>query len=793
MSNNYEEEIEKIKKTIKEKQRNQGEIRMILKADLQRPVESIWLSVQENNLFENITYFIKDNNKSLLKSLKIIIKNNFSSYEVPINLLNFADLEPYEFSLPRLLERNKIIIKNLNKYEIEIHVDYLSSIKEFSIIYPFDFHPLKLNSELKNQIKDIFIKVNIKESNNKLENTKLINENNELKEFELQLKTGIEKKKNSPQHEYDKIDNIYLKYLFILKKNNFELSEYFDYFENIILKFYSDKFTFTELGNYLYLYTWDNFKKLKEPKTLEFLKNKFKESTLIDQDYFSKKLDASLESFYSIRKKFLNDGECLKSKLKQIKNEITIKNYTEIDYSVNEIIDNLLNKLFTDYEKSKEPKENSENYPIKNNSDKSSNNITTETQQSIQQTNMNAFIEFISILFLNVKTKTLKEYDLSQNQLLKENAITCMTAIKNTGETMNKLTLSYNKFEDEGCWGLGRALFYNKNITDLDLSVNMLTDDNMASLLIGLNKSPTNLLRLNLSNNYSLTKDSSIHIANLIRVCPNLKYLNLNKNPLGDGFNYISHTLIELYKHNLCALEDLLILQTKLDSDSLKVFSKVLSFPKCKLKTLVLSENNMNNQGGKSIFKAIEKNKSLEEIVMYKCELDNSLEEQILLALRKNSSLVSVNFYDNKLSDPDLLLEILNYGQSTFKSKSTHYLSTEKNSTSGNADIIYSTDLASHISLDNASTMINTQFMDLESPDDLDIATNNKLKNLDFSKNKFKFQVNEIFLDVMQHQSVEMLDICQNYDPSSDPHHLAGQEKLKKIIIDKQDKVKILY
>jgi hypothetical protein len=245
---------------------------------------------------------------------------------------------------------------------------------------------------------------------------------------------------------------------------------------------------------------------------------------------------------------------------------------------------------------------------------------------------------------------------------MSDNSLTCISALK-INESVTKVSFTMNKLGDEGCWGLGRVFNFNQKILDLDLSLNMMTDENLNSFLLGLGKAQTSLVKLNLSNNYSLTKKSGKIIAQIIEKSPYLKYLNINKNPIESGFNFISNSLMKLFSEEKTSLQDLLALQIKLDSNSLKIFSEVLKHPKCTLKSLVLSENKLNNQGGCKLIRAVGKNSSLEELILYKCEIGNDMVDDLKFMLSNTKTLISVNLYENKINDPELFLELISYCQ----------------------------------------------------------------------------------------------------------------------------------
>jgi hypothetical protein len=788
-----------------------------------------------------------------LKEINLILFSIIDRYEIKLNLINLAnscnDYQKNSESLPsikKFLYENNIKVQNTKDYSYTIHLIFKSPLKEIKCIFEKGNNNqlFKYHTELRNKIDDVLIKSIINSKVNGKDGQ--LNLVTTIKNLELKIKAFLKQKKTNDRSQANQNNSISMnqpsnnlsnsnfsdsknnsssilenssvlydmKFFeefkkIILEKGSDLTEDNYDLFENMVIKIISDKFTFAEYGNYVYLYLYDNLKKLKDPKTLETLRNKFKDNKDLNFENFEK-IKSEMINYYEIRQgvldlflkntsiSYIESSKNIAKHILQI-NQSNCKENLNISGSISGVSG--ISGGSTNFT------------GISGSTTCKDVNSISKSSQSMLDPQLDKFAtNFFMLIFITSKLKSLSEFDLAQNQVLNDFSLVCVSALK-MNETITKASFTMNKLGDEGCWGLGRVFIYNHKLVDVDLSLNMMTDENLNSFLIGLGNSTTSLVKLNLSNNYSLTKNCGKYIAQIIEKSPYLKYLNINKNPIESGFNYISNTLLKLFDENKTPLEDLLALQIRLDSNSLKIFSEVMKHPKCTIKSLVLSENKFNNQGGSKLLRSIGKNKSLNELIVYKCEINNDLGEDLIFMLTNNRSLVSVNLFENKISDPDSFLRLISFCQGQ-SSKAGEILKNSKHEEeydetfklfplTGNQteqDKSFQVAQKMHTTFLNPANLVNLihepseRVISSNTNDDQGYpsSSNNNLKNFDLSSNKCRFEIEGTFLNIMQNVDVEMLDICKNYEDEENINQLRENE-FRDLIYQKQNSNKIIY
>ena len=266
----------------------------------------------------------------------------------------------------------------------------------------------------------------------------------------------------------------------------------------------------------------------------------------------------------------------------------------------------------------------------------------------INYDDVKALEEIVMSIHIHLKIKNLTELELNQFYILNDNFIILAAALK-VNTSIKKLSLSSNKIGVEGCWSLNRVFTYNKTLLDLDLSYNFLTDDCIRVLTNLDSNEKCSLLKLNLSNNPSITQISGAYIASFIPLCPNLINLNISKTLISNGFLQITSSLITHISK--VKLQTLIVFGTKLDNDSIYLFCDYIQDKRCKLKSLVLSDNNLNNKGGDKLFDCLCSNESLEELYLFSCNLELRHAEKVCKLIAENKSLEKIYLYKNGLGE----------------------------------------------------------------------------------------------------------------------------------------------
>ena len=213
-----------------------------------------------------------------------------------------------------------------------------------------------------------------------------------------------------------------------------------------------------------------------------------------------------------------------------------------------------------------------------------------------------------------------------------------------------------NYFNDHATFELHKALMFNKNIKIISFQeclISSLSLDTFNEDFILFNN--YNVKELNLSSNL-LKSDSDINLSKLITHFKGLKSLVLSNNTLKSGLGSFFATLKNLYRKNQSNLEELYLVNCELDDISFYELGELLKSKYCKLKCLCLNENKIPSNI--NIFKALKKNRSLEEIYFYGCGINSEKTDEIE-SLINNTNLQYLYLYANKIHDFNQYIRIL--------------------------------------------------------------------------------------------------------------------------------------
>ena len=446
-----------------------------------------------------------------------------------------------------------------------------------------------------------------------------------------------------------------------------------------------------------------------------------------------------------------------------------------------------LEKLFCEMKKFYEEKEED----FKNNSD---DNV--RLQQIIDKN------RFMNICFTYYKLQKGKKLDFTEYKFNRTSIQPLLSALK-FKENIIELNLSHNDIGNEGCYCLGNLLRINKNLsililsfckivntslkfllkglkhngeyekyylTQLNLSDNIITEEGgeyLGAILIYFNK----LQWFNISNNkinnngakklfqsynYILNKEYSNNDSNNLN---NNQSLNLSNNSNGNNdynlnLNISSNNNMNIINSNtnnknLHNLETLILIGIGIYSEEcLSILGETIKHPKCGLKALVLSQNNIgsmnpnnleyfnNLKDTKYLLQCIKENKTINELLLLSCQIGNNIIEDIYQMLKVNKSIEYLVLYNNNINQQIPFLKLLSL------------------------------------------------FSDL--PENHG-QINNYLKVLDLSKNNCPIEIDYKFLNIIEKLQLSSLDISQN-ELSRE-----GSDRFKNLANRIGDKLKIIY
>ena len=413
---------------------------------------------------------------------------------------------------------------------------------------------------------------------------------------------------------------------------------------------------------------------------------------------------------------------------------------------------------------------------------------------------------FMNICFTYYKLQKGKKLDFTEYKFNRIAIQPLLSALK-FKENIIELNLSNNDIGNEGCYCLGNLLRINKNLSILILSFCKIVNTSLKFLLKGLKHNGEYekyyLTHLNLSDN-NITEEGGEYLGAILIYFNKLQWFNISNNKINNNgakklfqsYNYIlnkeystndnninlnnnlnlnssnnnsnninynfnlnvssnNNTLnINIINSNsnskhLHNLETLILIGIGIYSEEcLTILGNTIKHPKCGLKALVLSQNNIGSDNPnnleyynnlkdiKYLLQCIKENKTINELLLLSCQIGNNIIEDIYQMLKVNKSIEYLVLYNNNINQQIPFLKLLS--------------------------------LFSDLPENNGQT-------------------NNYLKVLDLSKNNCPIEINCRFLNIIEKLQLSSLDISQN-ELSRE-----GSDRFKNLANSIGDKLKIIY
>jgi len=409
--------------------------------------------------------------------------------------------------------------------------------------------------------------------------------------------------------------------------------------------------------------------------------------------------------------------------------------------------------------------------------------------------------KFLCSCFVFYKLQKCKQLDFTEYKFNKLTIQPLLSALK-FKENVIELNLSYNDIGNEGCYCLGDLLKINKNLSILTLSFCSIDNNALKFLLRGLKFKSLldkfNLTQLNLSDN-NITEDGGEYLGQILIHFNKLQWLNISNNKINNkgaiklfqaykeildtdyykinekessnsqnnlqncfyNLNITNNNSSSFNLNNLNLnsnnsnnnqkqfnnLEALILIGIGIYSEEcLTILGNIIKHPKCGLKTLVLSKNEIgksspydhqdNLRDIKYFLHCLEQNKTITELLLLTCQIGNDITEEIYQMLKVNRTIEYLVLYNNNINQQMVFLKLLSL------------------------------------------------FSDI--PENKGII-NNCLKVLDLSKNNCTIEINNKFLNIIEELQLSSLDISQN-ELSRE-----GSDNFKNLANRIGDKLKIIY
>ena len=337
-----------------------------------------------------------------------------------------------------------------------------------------------------------------------------------------------------------------------------------------------------------------------------------------------------------------------------------------------------------------------------------------------------------------------------------------------------------NNFGKEGILELHKLMIFNKSIKKISIKSCRIKSEYLYTFLNNLNIFENdNIEELDLSSNY-LRSDADEYLVKLISSLRKLKILNLSFNKLECGLGPFFTALKNLYRQKKTKIETLILVNCELDDISFYELGELLKSKYCLIKILCLNENAIPTNS--NFFKAIKKNKSLEELYLYGCGITSDKADEIDRIIN-NTNLESLYLYSNKIHDFNQYIRLI-YRLSKIKNEN------EKKE----KDVKYNISCLNNLNLNNAETYnqnsekiqlikkgidkINVVCLDLTSVlKDINSANINfdyykevssLLNDLKKKNDEYKKALNEIFVNEVDKKNYEVRLIGKNTDDLND-------------------------
>ena len=224
------------------------------------------------------------------------------------------------------------------------------------------------------------------------------------------------------------------------------------------------------------------------------------------------------------------------------------------------------------------------------------------------------------------------------------------------GDFITNIFLKLNNIRESGLYELGKICAFNNNVKLLECDSCLLRSYYLIFLIMAMGIfNNYSVEEINFSSNV-FKEDFCDALIRIIKKFKNIKVLNLGSVETNKNLGEFFVVLKKLYRQNKTKLETLILNKSVLNDSSLYELGELLKCKYCKLKKIYFSNNpipwNIN------FLKKIKLNKSLTEIYLSKCEINDSSINDIYKIISL-SNIRTLYLPKNKLNNFNNLLRIL--------------------------------------------------------------------------------------------------------------------------------------
>ena len=250
------------------------------------------------------------------------------------------------------------------------------------------------------------------------------------------------------------------------------------------------------------------------------------------------------------------------------------------------------------------------------------------------------------------------EYNLKGSSMKGYYAILVSSSMRQD-DRIKSVVMIENDLMELGMAEFGKTIIFNPYIKSFNYNKNRLYTYYFYYLTKACGTFENNTVEeLNFYNNF-LRDNVDDYLCEILQTFKNLKTLNISNNKLCSGISKFLNKLKLLYRHKKSKLENLNINKCFLDAYSIYELSECLKSRYCKLKSLYLNINYLNDYNSDILFKAIKKNSSLKKLYLSRNVIGNSSTDKIARIIsRFHESLEVIYLSQNEIRNSDNLLRI---------------------------------------------------------------------------------------------------------------------------------------
>ena len=248
-------------------------------------------------------------------------------------------------------------------------------------------------------------------------------------------------------------------------------------------------------------------------------------------------------------------------------------------------------------------------------------------------------------------------YDLEYGFMNIYNSLMVISPIKSVNG-IKHVSFRRNNLGDIGLFESGKVILFNRDVETFNYDKNIIRSYYIAYFIfVQRIFNNYNIKEISFSNNIYLKEDIDIILCEIIKHFKEVKVINISNNELKSGITKFCIELKKLYRENKCKVEELNFNKCTLDDESIYELSELIKCKKCELKILNLDKNNLSDSV--KIFKCIKKNKSLVQLFVSKCKINNTMTSRINRVISLHKNLESIDLAKNSINSSSILTRLV--------------------------------------------------------------------------------------------------------------------------------------